>query len=187
MAPPKSSRLHPKEKIDAALAEYDLRKASGVPVAGLGKKFGVNDSTIYWWINRRKEEGANAAPPAAPPAENNRLRKEYPLELKQAALEAYVTRGKGVTAQNIAARFGIANPHMIHAWAGEMREGRLLAKPQGKPNGGAQLAMAHVTIEPAPPQAIDAGPATGMAHMRIQQLEAEVKMLRKVLRLFVGE
>lgn len=176
----KMSQPHPKsnpERVAAILKAWHARGPND-HVDPFLKKHGVARATMYKWLG---DEAAKEKPAMEAPSEQRAKRREYPTAFKQEVVEQYTTRRAGVSASDIAERNGVTE-NIVHAWCTATRNGTLAPKP--KANGAAQIV--HVPEQTAlaldsPQGELEQMSMTGLASMRLAQLEAQNKALRKIV------
>lgn len=98
------TKVNAKERLKAAEACIDGRKT----VNDIIKEYGVERSTVYWWINQYHSEGADAFFDIC---EGNR---RYSDELKHQAVKDYLD-GKG-SQSSICIKYKIRSKHQLRDW-----------------------------------------------------------------------
>jgi transposase-like protein len=179
-----------------AVEELRMRKVSGVSAKGIGKKYGVNDSSVYNWMRAAegkpyKRKGEEKKPEGA------RTRVAYSDDFKAKVVEDYIQRSPGTFATDIAKKHGI-DRQRLEKWVGASRAGKLrtAAEPDRseatqlarapKANGHTQVsAQLHLSMSDAPPPVQNGALAHLPLHLQlyVQRLEAQNKALRKMLQI----
>lgn len=98
------AKVNAKERLKAAKACIDGRKT----VNDIIKKYGVERSTVYWWINQYRSEGADAF------VDNRENNRKYSDELKEQAVRDYLD-GKG-SQSSICIKYKIRSKHQLRDW-----------------------------------------------------------------------
>jgi len=98
------TKVSAKERLKAAKACIEGRKT----VNDIVKKYGVERSTVYWWINQYRSEGADAF------FDNREGNRRYSDELKEQAVNDYLN-GKG-SQSSICIKYKIRSKHQLRDW-----------------------------------------------------------------------
>lgn len=174
-----------------AVEEIKARLDAGTSTKGIGKKYGVNDSSVYNWLRAADGRPYERKPR---PKKTDRTRKTYTNEFKAKVVEDFVQRPKGVFARDIAKQHGVAEG-LVTRWLAESRNGILptaaepdrsqIVRAEPPPTNGhaKQLsAQLHLSIGGEAPAGSERGLPLEL-RMYVQRLEAQNKALRKMLQI----